>query len=235
MIRIAIVEDEKDQSRLLNNLILQWACENILDVQIISYDDGSDLVDEYSGQFDLLFLDIKMNKLDGINTAKMIRQRDQRVLIVFVTNMMQYAIDGYEVDAVDFIVKPLNYLSFSKRMERVKNKLSINNGTIVSFKMRKETLYLNATEILYVETENKKTLIHTKDSSYLCTETMYEVEQKLMNYHFYRIHNAYLVHLSAIECIDCSDVLIYGKRLPISKYRKKDFLHAFAKFEGFNS
>lgn len=235
MIRIAIAEDEHEQQKLLEQYVKQWALEHQIQVEIVIFEDGSDLLDEYTGQFDLLFLDIKMKKMNGLDTARRIRQKDQRVLVVFVTNLMQYAIDGYEVDAVDFLVKPLNYVSFSQRMERVRNKLNLKNGRIIGFKIRKETAYLNIADITYLETERKKTLIHTRNHEYLSTETMMEVEEKLKGYEFFRVHKAYLVNMSAIESIDGCNVMIEGKMIPISKYRRKEFFQKFAKFEGFNS
>ena len=119
MKRIAIVEDEKEYQKILTNYLRRYGEENGEDFQISYYSDGIDFVDEYVSQYEIILLDIKMKFMDGMDAAKMIREKDKHVLIIFITNLAEYAIQGYDVAARGFVLKPVTYRAFSLQMERV--------------------------------------------------------------------------------------------------------------------
>ena len=113
MAKIAVVEDNDAMRAQLCGFIAQYAQESGHQLDVTAFSDGAQLVEPYRPGFDIIFLDIEMPKLGGMPTAERIRRQDPDVVLVFVTNMAQYAIRGYEVDALDFVLKPVSYYQFS--------------------------------------------------------------------------------------------------------------------------
>ena len=113
MFRIGIAEDDPSFQKTISEYIERYKKETNIDIQASFFQDGNDLVFKYEPIYDVLLLDIVMPKMKGMDAAREIRKRDQRVLIIFITNMAQYAINGYEVGALDFVLKPIKYFSFS--------------------------------------------------------------------------------------------------------------------------
>ncbi|MCD8023792.1 MAG: LytTR family DNA-binding domain-containing protein [Lachnospiraceae bacterium] len=232
MLRAAVVEDEREERLQLVSYLKRYGNEQNLEISVEEFSDGSQLVEEYSFNFDVLFLDIEMKNLNGLDTAREIRRRDPDVLLLFVTNLAQYAIEGYEVEALDFIVKPFSYPSFCLRMDKIQKRLKLQAVNLMQFRSGKGTVFLNTRDILYAETMNKKTVLHTAGETLTCSETMNELQEKLCDFGFFRCHNAYLVNMNAIERLDGSHVVIHGTEIPVSKYRKKEFQIAVAKYQG---
>lgn len=119
MFRIAIVEDQDETRECLNRFVRQYAEEQGVQVEISLITDGSEIAAHYTPGFDIIFMDVEMPRLDGFGAAEAIRAVDAEVVLVFVTNMAQYAIRGYEVGAFDFVVKPVEYLVFAFKFKRV--------------------------------------------------------------------------------------------------------------------
>ena len=116
--RIAIVEDEDYYAEKLQEYLRRYTQDYGQELDTSRYANGISFLNNFKGQFDLILLDISMPMIDGMETAKRIRSTDPDVVILFVTNMAQYAIRGYEVDALDYILKPISYFPFSQRLNR---------------------------------------------------------------------------------------------------------------------
>ena len=123
MIHIAIVEDETEHADRLAEFVEKYAEEIHASIKITRFGNAVSLIDGYKADYDLIFLDIKMPYLDGMDAAHKLRELDRDVLIVFVTSMRQYALAGYAVDAADFLVKPIEYADFSLKMARIFKRL----------------------------------------------------------------------------------------------------------------
>lgn len=232
MIRIAIVEDEKEERDQIREFVRRFSCENKIEIITEEFSDGAQLVQEYERNFDVLFLDIEMENLNGIETAREIRKKDKDVTILFITNLFQYAIEGYEVEAIDFVIKPVNYVSFASRMEKVLKRLEQKARRLVLFQVKKETVMLNAHDIVLVETSNKKTIIRMEEEAVSCSESMQEIQSKLEPYGFYRCHSGFLVNMNYIKKLGSDTVLVSKFEVPVSKHRKKDFYQAVAAYQG---
>lgn len=116
MLRIAVVDDEAEQRELIESFLARFACEQRREIIVDTYCNGFDFLSVFDQRYDAVFLDIQMPDANGIQVAEEIRAIDQRVKIIFITNLGQYAVQGYAVRAMDFIVKPLEWESFSEKM-----------------------------------------------------------------------------------------------------------------------
>lgn len=117
MIRIAIVEDEEAYAAQLTEFLHRCEEENAV-FEIMRFRDGDEITEKYRASFDIILMDVQMQFMDGISAAEEIRKTDSEVVIIFITNMRQYALRGYAVDAMDYVLKPISYFAFSQRIRR---------------------------------------------------------------------------------------------------------------------
>lgn len=173
-----------------------------------------------------------MDDLDGILTAKRIREKDAQVILIFITNMAQMAIRGYEVQALDFIVKPVNYYSFAMKIRSalniIGNKKSRNLVLPTPSGMKKIT----TDDLYYVEVRGHYLSYHTVDGIFKQKASLKDLEDKLSGLSFKRCNNCYLVNLKHVDCVDKDDLMIGGEWLRISRPRKKEFLQSLADYMG---
>lgn len=232
MIKIAIADDELRERRILDKYYKELQEELCEELDVHLYKSGEALLEEYDSSFDLVCLDIDMNGKDGISIAKEIRLLDSQVIIFFITNIAQMAIRGYEVQALDFVVKPVNYYSFAMKMQSafniIKNKKSRNIVINTQHGMQK----ISTDVLYYVDVEGHYVTYHTADSIYRQKTSLREVETKLEGLSFKRCNNCYLVNLKFVDCVGKDEIQINGEWLRISRPRKKDFLQSLANYMG---
>ena len=154
MIRIAIVENEKEQADIFESYAKRWAESNGQKCQITIFDDGIKLVNNYDSVYDVVFLDIAMPVLDGLKTAKFIREQDENVIIIFVTNMAHHAIQGYKVKALDFLVKPITYFDLSLELNKVKKIIQKSEMAFFCVNVAGTTKKIAQTDIQMIEILN---------------------------------------------------------------------------------
>jgi DNA-binding LytR/AlgR family response regulator len=189
------------------------------------FTDGDEIAEEYNGGFDLILMDIEMRFMNGMEAAEKIRQSDEQVEIIFVTNMAQFAVRGYKVRALDYIVKPVEYPAFRESLKRgIRN---VENGRekylTISFKdgIRK----LNIADIVWIESQGHRLTFHTRGTPYeTTTYSMKELEAQLKGYGFSRCNHGILVNLRFATGVEGSQVIVDGTGLPLSRGRKNDFM-----------
>ena len=232
MYRIAIVEDEKNDAEKLSSSLKQYLEKNNISASIHNYSDGDEIIEEETN-FDIILLDIEMKRMDGIQAAHKIRQKDEHVIIVFITRMINMALEGYSVDAADFLIKPLNPLNFETRMDRIFKKLALNKDRFIEVKNGQHKQYININDIDYIEAANKKVTLNLIDGNKInTTEPLYVLEEKLLKEGFYKPHNSYLVNLNQVKSLNNTDIKLKTDTIPLSKHRRKDFLNALTAFKG---
>ena len=128
MLKIAVVEDQQEVRDELCRFIRQYAAENSLQVEVLPVEDGAVIAEHYEPGYDIIFMDVEMPGLDGFGAAEKIRAVDADAVLVFVTNMAQYAIKGYEVDALDYVLKPVNYYQFCTKLSRAVQRVQRRRG-----------------------------------------------------------------------------------------------------------
>ncbi|MCI8513763.1 MAG: response regulator transcription factor [Lachnospiraceae bacterium] len=232
MLKIAIVEDNATEREQLLGLLRNYEKTRDCPMEICVYADGSEILAAYPEGISLIFMDIDMKRLNGIETAKKIREFDPAVILVFLTNMVQYALAGYEVEALDFLVKPLDDYKLSWEMKRILKKIEESKPFYLLARDNYTTHSINADEIYYVETAQRKLVIHTTSRDILCNMTMHEAEKQLSPRHFFRIHTAFLVNLKYVRLVRENEIMVGDIVLPISRYRKKEFRTVFTAFMG---
>ena len=158
MAKIAVVEDNAAVRQELCGFIAQYAQESGQLLEVTPFADGSQIVEPYRPGFDIIFLDIEMPTLGGMPTAERIRLLDPDVVLIFVTNMAQYAIRGYEVDALDFVLKPVSYYQFSTKLDRALQRICRRRGGQITLQVGGGVQLLATDDILYLETRDR--LLH---------------------------------------------------------------------------
>lgn len=232
MLKIAIVEDNKTEQEQLCELLRTYEKTHACPMEICTFTDGAEILADYPAEVALVLMDIEMKEVNGIETAKKIREFDKTVILVFLTNMVQYALAGYEVEALDFLVKPLDDYKLAWEMDRILKKMEENRPFYLLTKDNYTTHRINADDIYYLETAQRKLIIHTASQEISCSMTMHEAEKQLGPRHFFRIHTAFLVNMKYIHMVRENEIMVGDAALPISRYRKKDFQTAFTIFMG---
>lgn len=232
MIRIAVAEDDLDWARQLEGYVARYAGENNLSLEFTHYTDGEDLLEQYQGQFDIILLDIQMRFLDGMSTAELIRRTDPEVVIIFITNMAQYAIRGYEVDALDYMLKPVGYATFAQRIGRAISRIRRRERRFISISIKGGAMKLAVEDITYVESQGHRLIYHTAAQSYVSSGTIKEAEETLEGAPFFRSNKGYLLNLDHVDGVQDNCALVAGERLLISRSRKAPFLEALAAHMG---
>ena len=232
MIRVLIAEDDLQCFRQLEQFLADYSGETGRVFQVTHYDNGEDLVEHYQPEFDLLLLDVDMPFLDGMTAAGHIRRVDPEVVIVFVTNLAQYAIQGYSVNALDYILKPLNYFSLSQRLTRCLRYVKKREEAYVTVSVKGGALKLEVGDICYIERLGHQLMLHTRDGIHASSSTLQQMEEALADRGFARRNKGYLVNLAHVRGVQDGCAVVQGDRLLISRGRRAAFLDALADYVG---
>lgn len=232
MIQVAIVDDEQRELDTLLGFFKNLQNELREEVVVTPFQTGEALLEGYDYSYDLVCLDIELGGKDGISVAKELRRLDGKVILMFVTNMAQMAICGYEVRALDFLVKPVSYYSFSMKMRSavrmIQNRKSRNLVLQTVDGMQK----ISTDQLYYVEVNGHYIYYHTKNGEFRQKAALKEVEGKLKGLSFERCNNCYLVNLKHVDRVKRDEIFVGGDWLRISRPRKKEFLQSLANYMG---
>lgn len=232
MIRVAIVEDEASYVEQIQSFIKQYQIENGQVIEVTVFSDGDEIVSNYRAEFDIIFLDIQMKFMDGMTAAEHIRKIDQSVIIIFITNMAQYAIRGYAVNALDYILKPITYFAFSEKFKRAIALFKQREKKYITLKIDGGIARLPLNEIYYMESMKHRIIVHTETMDYSMICTMKEMEERLADDNFFRCNNCYLVNLALVERVYNNEVILGEHKLQISRPRRKVFMAALTDYMG---
>ncbi|MGL5260204.1 MAG: LytR/AlgR family response regulator transcription factor [Lachnospiraceae bacterium] len=232
MIKIAIVDDEQIEREHLS-YYFERIQQNIKEEIIIkTFITGEEFLFKMNQDFDIICMDIEMEGRDGIEIAKEIRKKDQDVMIIFVTNLAKMAIKGYEVQAFDFILKPINFYSFSMKIQNAMAIINNRKKRNIIINTANGMVKVSTNDIFYIEVEGHYVYYYSKKGTFKQKASLKELEKELEEVSFKRCNNCYLVNLKYVDCVQKDEVEINGKWLKISRPRKKMFLQSLANYMG---
>ena len=224
MIKVAIVEDDIKQSRLLAGFIERYGKEHKLDFSITDFDKANDFYKAADKDFDIVFLDIELPDGNGMEIAEKLRENDKKAIIIFVTNLAQYAVKGYKVRAFDFIVKPITYYNFVLNFPNALECLETNREVELWVKQNDGKRRLLASQILYVEVMAHYLTYHTKDGLITALGSIAGIADELSGASFSFCNRCYLVNLKYVTQVTQTQVLVGNEWLQISRRKHADFL-----------
>ena len=232
--RIAVCDDE-ELFRIEFKSVLDKVLINA-EYDIDTFSGGSSLYEAFlKNPFDLVFLDIEMPGIDGITLAKRLRAVSENVQIVFLTSHIEYALEGYEVNALRYLVKPVDMNKLSEVLKYIQDKK--NNSRQIMIKQEGEDIVIDISDIIYMESMDKNVRIVTSKSEYITRYNISDYEEELKNSGFLRIHRGYLISLSKVKKVVKNDVVMDGDiSLPVSRSNiktLKDALYAYVEGTAF--
>ena len=232
MLKIAIVEDEENYISVLREYLKKYGQETGEDIETTVYHDGDEIAAFYRAQFDVILMDIEMKFIDGMTAAEEIRKVDSAVVILFITNAPQYAIRGYEVGALDYILKPVPYFIFSQKLGRAVAKLKRREKKWITVQVKGGVKRMEMSDIYYVESQGHDLIYYTKEGTAVSGSTMKSAEAAMAEADFFRINKCYLVNLEHVEGVEDKYAVVHGERLLISRPRMKQFMQELARYWG---
>lgn len=231
--RIAIVDDDAAMRVVMNGHCLRYGEERGMHFDVECFSNGDDLLADYRrGRFAILFLDVEMPGTDGLEVARRVRRVDDAVTIVFVTNMAQCAIHGYEVAASDYIVKPLTYFDFELKFTKALRLAKGHAETVVTIDTVDGLRSFAIGEIHYVEVLDHYLLFHTQSGVYKARGSINEQSKTLQSHGFARIHKSYCVNLRHIKLLGATGLDCAGTTLPIGRTYKTSLMQEYLRFLG---
>lgn len=230
--KVLILEDNLEASKTLQDFFKQYGNEHKIKFHIEAYETAKKFIDNYT-KSDLVLIDIELPDGNGFDVTKNLREVDKDVMIVFVTNMAQYAVKGYEVEAFDFVVKPVNYYQLSIKMDRALLKLtSIHKSRekTIYLKTTKEVIAIKEADIMYVEVINHSLIYHTTRGNYEVYGTMSKASKELSSSHFEFCNRCYLVNLAYVRSVKGYECQVGKETITISHLKKKMFLEKLSNY-----
>ncbi|WP_394523809.1 LytR/AlgR family response regulator transcription factor [Lacrimispora sp. JR3] len=234
MIKIAIVEDENEYVHTLRSYLKRYETEHGLNFQVEVFSDGLDILSDYTAGYDIILMDIQMKHLNGMKTAEKIREFDEEVIFIFITSSSQFAVEGYMVDALGYVLKPVPYLSFSQILNKaVRKTIKKQEIQYMNIDVDGGTMRINLDSVYYIESQLHHLLIHTEKGDYITPGPMKRMEEILTPHGFSKCHNAYLVNFKHVTGILNNYVLLFsGHKIPVSRTRKKSFMDGLTDYLG---
>lgn len=231
MLKIVICDDEKKFRTDLRKVLEQELDLNGQEFSIMEYESGEELIRGYGKKsYDICFLDIEMERLNGVETAKELRKKDQAVEIIFVTSYPDFVFQGYEVQALHYILKPYKKEKILEVLHMALDRLGKEQEQSLYIEQRGISFKLILDKTLYFFSESHLITAVTVEEERSFPGKLGEVEERLPGY-FQRIHNRYLVNMKHIDSISGKSVMLTGgKELPVSRSLKQELAINFARY-----
>ena len=232
MIRIAMVEDEAAVREQLQGYIQRYTRQYGTEFAVTEFSDGMEILDAYRPVYDIILLDVEMKHLDGMETARRIRELDRDVVLLFITNMAQYAIKGYAVGALDYLLKPVPYFAFSQQLQKAEEKLRRRARHYLAVPVEGGLRRLDTAQIYYMESEGHRVHFYTEEGEFSAPGALKTFEEKLADLPFARCNSGYLVNLAQVKSVQQGLAQVGPYELQVSRPKRKSFLAALADYIG---
>ena len=226
MINIAVVDDDASSIKRLTECIERVFKGDKSSFSVTAFSDGLDLLDNYKPVYDVIFLDIQMKHSQGVEIAKRLRATDNQTILVFVTNLAKYAIEGYSVQASDYLLKPFSYEKFSYSFGKIVSLVASKEKKTIEIFVNKVSVRLDVSTILYAEVCEHNLTYHTLNGDYVVWDSLSNAEAALSKFGFAKCNNCYLVNLKFVRQIKGDFVTVGDTELKMSRTYKQSFKKA---------
>jgi DNA-binding LytR/AlgR family response regulator len=230
MISVAVVEDEEEFAQTLASYIYRYAEEKKIQITVKFFHDGAAFVDEYQGDCQIIFMDIAMPNLDGLKAAQHLREVDNVACLIFLTSMAQYAIRGYEVSALDFVLKPIKYDLFCIKMDKAVAHIKVDE--IYHVRIPNGTRKVRLSELICIESNKHYLYFRTTGETYRMRGSIRDIKDYFESKGFALLNGSLLVNLSYVDEVQGNDIILNGERIPIARAYKAEFWNRMANHLG---
>ena len=210
MINVAIVEDEQEAVEYLSDCLHRYGEKTGETFSFTHFPEPITFLEKYKPVYDLVFMDIRMPMMDGMQAAKKLREADTSVLLVFVTRMGDYAIQGYDVGATAFIKKPISYFDFEMKMKRIIFNIRQRDSQVITIVSGTAVHRLHVRDLMYIEVSGHRCTYHTCDHLVEARNSLSRLSEELAPYHFMMCNSCYLVNPHYIRSIKGHTVVMIG-------------------------
>ena len=227
--RVAIVDDALKDRQILESFLKQYEKENDVSFEIETYSSANGFL-ESDLNIDIAFFDVEMPGLDGLKMAEYFREKNEEAIILFITNIAQYAIAGYKVQAFDYVIKPIVYPDFALKMRKVMKLINSKQTDYITLNTRKGIIRLAIEDLVYVEVSGHDVFYHFVDREIRLVGSMNKVMEKVEQYNFVRVSKFFLVNVSCIRMIKGNSVIMNsGADIPLGRIYRKTLLDKLSK------
>lgn len=227
MIRIAICEDQDNDFKILENHLNKFSKDNNVPLTITRFLNADSFLFDYKKEFDIIFMDIIMPGRNGMDCARKLREIDSDTILIFTTTVSRLAAQGYEVEALDYIIKPIEYPSFCIKFQRALRKLPHKNGKFILIKTNDGVISILSSSIKYIEVINHTLIYHTINKDYETYGSLKKALEDINEVNFSKINSCYVVNMDYITKIDSHDVYLDKIILKLSHPKKAEFTKLF--------
>ncbi len=224
MHNVAIVEDEDAAAEKLKGYVERYAGETGEEFHTVRFADGRAFLRDYQTVYAVVFMDIQMPGMNGMDAALALRKFDKNVSLIFITNLIQYALRGYEVDAVSYLLKPVSYYDFSLKFKKALDIYLMQEERSFTVNLPGGLCRISTDKLMFVEVMNHRLYYHLIDDTIEMTGALANVEKDLQAFGFLRCNSCYLVNPRFIVRVQGSTVLVGSQALQISRPRRAAFL-----------
>lgn len=232
MINIGICEDELHYRVNIKDMLGDILSTYSINYKIYEFSSGEELLSNYPKDLDILIMDIQMKIINGMDTARKIREFDQNLEIIFMTSFSEFMQEGYEVKAYRYILKPISERKISRNILPCINEIMKKKNNYLTINVKNYVDRIKIDSIVYIETDRPNILIYTNDNKYTTKMSISKIDKILREHGFFRCHNSYIVNLKLVESMNSNALKIGEKYIPISKYRVKELKLALTNILG---
>ena len=232
MLRCAIVEDSPRELEHLKECLARYSAERDIPLETTAFGDAASFLEHYRADYDIVFMDIELPGINGMEAAHRLREIDRQVILIFVSNLAQFAVKGYEVDALDYVLKPVPYFAFSQQLRKAEEQLRRRARHYLALPVEGGMRRLDSSLIYYLESEGHRVHFYTEEGDFVAAGTLKAFEEKLAERPFARCNSGYLVNLAQVQAVQQNTVQVGPYELQISRPKRKAFLAALTDYIG---